>query len=110
MLIYFLIKNHKMVRSISVFLSSHLPHITQFSHYGTAALLGIMAINPKYLQEYRCPVDQKLLAKGFLKDSGSVLEAKCRGCGKVSTFTGEDKEILVVRKKLLKEGKIPDTE
>lgn len=67
-------------------------------------------IDSKYLREYRCPTCNKLLGKGFLKDKDSYLEIKCRGCGNLYTFTGEDKEILQVRHELLKNGEIPDTE
>lgn len=69
-----------------------------------------MGIDKKYLREFRCPNDNKLLAKGFLQDSGSVLEAKCRACGQVNYFQGEEKEILKTRQVLLRQGKIPDTE
>ena len=79
--------------------------------------LGVIAIgltmhqiDKKYLREFRCPTDNKLLAKGFLTDSGSVLEAKCRVCGTVSLFRGEDREIIKTRQILLRQGKIPDTE
>lgn len=72
--------------------------------------LGLTSIEKKYFQEFRCPIDNKLLAKGFLKDSGSILEAKCRACGTVHYFQGEDKEIILTRKELIQDGKIPDTE
>lgn len=100
-----------MIRAISTFLSANVNYFSHLSQYGSIALIGALTtVDPKYLIEYRCPTDNKLLAKGFLKDSGSMLEAKCRSCGRVSMFTGEDKEILKVRKELLKTGQIPDTE
>lgn len=99
-----------MIRAISTLLNTHIPYIYKISQYGSIALFSMLTIDPKYLTEYRCPVDNKLLAKGFLKDSGSMLEAKCRSCGKVSIFKGEDKEILITRQELLKTGQIPDTE
>lgn len=77
---------------------------------GMLALGMSMKVDKKYLREFRCPTDNKLLAKGFLQDMGSVLEAKCRACGLVSFFQGEDKEILKTRQVLLREGSIPDTE
>jgi phage FluMu protein Com len=73
-------------------------------------LLGMIKVDKKYFQEFRCPNDNKLLAKGYLKDQGSVLEAKCRACGQVSYFQGEDKEIIMTRQELLQKGEIPDTE
>lgn len=99
-----------MIRAISTFLSIHAFHIPYIAQYSSVALMGVLSVHPKYLTEYRCPTDNKLLAKGFLKDSGSVLEAKCRSCGKVSIFSGEVKEILITRQELLKTGQIPDTE
>lgn len=41
-------------------------------------------------KEYRCPTCHKLLFKGLLIDS--EVEAKCRGCGNLSTFKGEAKD------------------
>lgn len=99
-----------MIRTIYKLISINAPLIFNYGHYGSIALMGMLRIDPKYLTEYRCPIDNKLLAKGYLKDSGSMLEAKCRSCGKVSVFTGEDKDILLTRKELLGKGVIPDTE
>lgn len=67
-------------------------------------------INPRYLKEYRCQVCHKLLCKGLLQDSSSVLEVKCRGCGRICTFVGEDREIVKERSELIAKGLIPDTE
>lgn len=71
--------------------------------------LGTM-IDAKFLKEYRCKVCNKLLGKGFLADKESFLEVKCRGCGTICEFTGEDARILKTRSELLKKGLIPDTE
>jgi phage FluMu protein Com len=65
-----------------------------------------VAINPKYLREYRCPSCHKLLAKGTMYDDNSVLEVKCRGCHTVCIFHGEDAEIIKKRAQLIKEGKL----
>lgn len=46
--------------------------------------------------EYRCTECRKLLFKGILVDS--VVEAKCRGCGVMNTFTGIAKERLLCLK------------
>lgn len=70
----------------------------------------LQQVDRKYLREYRCPSCNKLLSKGFLRDKQSFLEVKCRGCGHLATFQGEDKEIIEVRSELLQEGSIPDTE
>lgn len=67
-------------------------------------------IDKKYLKEYRCPTCNKLLGKGYLNDKDSYLQIKCRGCGNLYMFEGEDREILKVRHKLLKTGDIEDTE
>ncbi len=77
------------------------------------SMIGIGAmvdLDKKYLREYRCPTCNKLLGKGFLQDKNSYLEIKCRGCGNMYTFTGEDKEILTIRHELLEKGELPDTE
>jgi len=62
------------------------------------------------LREYRCDSCQKLLCKGLLNDVRSVLEVKCRGCGKISNFVGPDASIIKARAILIKEGLIPDPE
>ncbi len=100
-----------MVRNILNLISVNIHTIAALKMQGIGlALLAGLSIDKKYLKEYRCPNDNKLLAKGFLKDSGSVLEAKCRSCGQISYFQGEDIDILITRKELLKKGQIPDTE
>lgn len=71
---------------------------------------NLTGLDKKYLREYRCPACNKLLGKGFLHDKSSYLEIKCRGCGNMYTFQGEDKEVLTVRHKLLEKGILPDTE
>jgi phage FluMu protein Com len=50
----------------------------------------------KTLQEYRCPNCQKLLCKGALEGSDSEVEVKCRGCGKICAFHGQDALIASV--------------
>lgn len=45
------------------------------------------------IRDYRCPSCNKLLFKGILVDS--EVEAKCRGCGKLHTFHGEQKDTLL---------------
>jgi len=67
-------------------------------------------IDAKYLTEYRCPDCKKLLCKGFLNDQNSFLEVKCRGCGKICRFAGEDANIISQRSVLIKQGLIPDTD
>jgi phage FluMu protein Com len=67
-------------------------------------------IESKYLKEYRCPDCHKLLCKGFLNDRMSVLEVKCRGCGKICFFHDEDREIVSRRSVLIRQGLIPDTD
>jgi phage FluMu protein Com len=62
------------------------------------------------LREYRCQECHKLLCKGYLKDENSVLEVKCRGCGLICTFTGEDAKIIKCRSVLIEQGLIPDTD
>lgn len=69
-----------------------------------------MTIHPKLLREYRCKDCHKLLCKGLLMDSDSVLEVKCRGCGRICAFLGEDREIVSQRAVLIKKGLIPDTD
>lgn len=44
-------------------------------------------MNSSY-KEHRCPKCRKLLFKGVLRDTGSVVEIKCRGCGEIGTFSG----------------------
>ena len=68
------------------------------------------AIDAKYLKEYRCQTCNQLMCKGHLTDGNSFLEVKCRGCGKVMMFYGDDKEIVVTRANLLKRGLISDTD
>lgn len=67
-------------------------------------------IDPKYLQEYRCDDCNKLLCKGYLSNVLSTLEVKCRGCGKICFFQGEDADIVSTRSVLIKQGLIPDTD
>jgi phage FluMu protein Com len=67
-------------------------------------------VDSKYLNEYRCPQCHKLLCKGFLNDQQSVLEVKCRGCGQICQFIGEDAHIISQRSILIKQGLIPDTD
>ena len=67
-------------------------------------------IDSKYLTEYRCPDCHKLLCKGLLSDNASILEVKCRGCGKLAQFTGEDAHIVKERSVLIAQGLIPDTD
>ncbi|PIN94052.1 hypothetical protein COU54_00520 [Candidatus Pacearchaeota archaeon CG10_big_fil_rev_8_21_14_0_10_31_24] len=62
------------------------------------------------LREYRCEDCNKLLCKGFLNDEQSVLEVKCRGCGKICHFTGMDASIIKRRSVLIAQGLIPDTD
>jgi len=69
-----------------------------------------ITIDPKFLIEYRCPDCSKLLCKGFLTGSENVLEVKCRGCGKICLFHGEDAEIVRQRSVLIRQGLIPDTD
>ena len=67
-------------------------------------------MDSKYLTEYRCAECNKLLCKGFLKDSESQLEVKCRGCGRIQAFFGEDAHIVKKRSVLIRQGLIPDTD
>lgn len=97
-----------MIRTIFNLFSLNVATVVNLKFHFLA--FGALAVDKKYLKEFRCPNDNKLLAKGFLQDAGSLLEAKCRACGQVSYFQGEDKEIIMTRKELLEEGKIPDTE
>ena len=69
-----------------------------------------MTIDTKYLIEYRCPVCRKLLCKGLLTDKLSLLEVKCRGCGRICQFSGEDADIVKTRSVLIAQGLIPDTD
>ena len=64
----------------------------------------------KILQEYRCPDCHKLLCKGILTGSDTEVEVKCRGCGKLCLFHGEDALIVSRRSVLIREGLIPDTD
>jgi len=67
-------------------------------------------IDNKFLKEYRCQDCNKLLCKGYLSGSESALEVKCRGCGRLCVFYGEDAEIVTHRSVLIKHGLIPDTD
>lgn len=67
-------------------------------------------LDSKFLREYRCSNCAKLLCKGTLHGNESVLEVKCRGCGKLCSFYGEDAEIVTHRSVLIKHGLIPDTD
>lgn len=49
-----------------------------------------------FLREYRCTNCPKLLFKGVLVDS--AVEIKCKGCGSLVTFTGENKNALLCLK------------
>ena len=69
-----------------------------------------MELQAKILQEYRCATCNKLLCKGFLTGPETAVEVKCRGCGKLCTFYGEDAKIISRRSVLIKEGLIPDTD
>ena len=62
------------------------------------------------LREYRCKICGKLLCKGLLNHSDSLLEVKCRGCGGLSLFRGQDAEIIKTRAELIHHGLIPDTD
>lgn len=72
--------------------------------------MPIMAVDPKYLKEYRCTNCHKLLCKGLLNDRNSLLEVKCRNCGKLCLFSGADAEIIKQRSVLISQGLIPDTD
>ena len=67
-------------------------------------------MDPRVLKEYRCKTCHKLLCKGFLKDAESMLEVKCRGCGNICSFTGDDADIIKQRSVLIRQGLIPDTD
>ena len=67
-------------------------------------------VDKKYLREYRCIVCNKLLCKGRLSDGNSFLEVKCRGCGNIVMFYGDDREIVATRSTLIRKGLIPDTD
>lgn len=99
-----------MIRTIIKLVSINLANLPAFKYYGLSLPFIAGNIEAKYLREYRCPKCNKLLGKGHLQDKYSFLEIKCRGCSGIYTFSGEDREILKVRSKLLKKGKIPDTE
>jgi phage FluMu protein Com len=64
----------------------------------------------KILTEYRCQQCHKLLCKGLLSGHENILEVKCRGCGKICQFQGEDAQIVRHRSVLIKQGFIPDTD
>jgi len=67
-------------------------------------------LNAKILTEYRCQECHKLLCKGILSGVDNMLEVKCRGCGKVCQFRGQDAQIVRHRSVLIKQGLIPDTD
>jgi len=67
-------------------------------------------VDRKYLREYRCPSCHKLLAKGYLHQTQSFLEVKCRNCSTICIFQGEDAENISKRSELLKQGLVPDTD
>ena len=67
-------------------------------------------MDKRFLREYRCKICKKLLCKGYLNTSASALEVKCRGCGNICLFYGEDAEIVSKRADLIKQGLIPDTD
>jgi len=69
-----------------------------------------MEINLKALPEYRCKDCNKLLCKGYLEGAQSALEVKCRGCGGICFFRGQDAEIIMKRSVLIRQGLIPDTD
>ena len=69
-----------------------------------------MEFQAKILQEYRCPDCHKLLCKGVLTGKDSEVEVKCRGCGRLCQFQGDDAEIVLNRSVLIKHGLIPDTD
>lgn len=48
------------------------------------------------LREYRCTACNKLLFKGVLVDS--TVEIKCKGCGNLVTFQGEEKNAFLCMK------------
>jgi len=70
----------------------------------------MVQIDSKFLREYRCPICNKLLAKGYLTQKEDYLEIKCRGCKSICLVSGEHAEILAMRAKLFKKGLIPNTE
>ena len=72
--------------------------------------MGIALSAAKILTEYRCQVCNKLLCKGQLSGLENILEVKCRGCGKICLFQGEDATIVRHRSVLIKQGLIPDTD
>ncbi len=67
-------------------------------------------MSAKILTEYRCQNCNKLLCKGILNGQENILEVKCRGCGKICQFTGEDAQIVRHRSVLIRQGLIPDTD
>lgn len=67
-------------------------------------------MDQRFLKEYRCKNCNKLLCKGSLSGSETFLEVKCRGCGLICVFHGEDAEIVINRSVLIKQGLIPDTD
>jgi phage FluMu protein Com len=69
-----------------------------------------MELQAKILCEYRCADCHKLLCKGNLTGGNTKVEVKCRGCGKLCTFHGQDALIVSRRSVLIREGLIPDTD
>ncbi len=48
------------------------------------------------LKEFRCTACKKLLFKGVVVTS--IIELKCRSCGEMNTFEGEENEELLCLK------------
>ncbi|MDO8659176.1 MAG: Com family DNA-binding transcriptional regulator [Candidatus Parcubacteria bacterium] len=67
-------------------------------------------MDTKFLREYRCKNCHRLLCKGHLSTIDDALEVKCKSCGNVCLFRGEDAEIVAKRAVLIKQGLIPDTD
>lgn len=62
------------------------------------------------LKEYRCPRCNKLLCKGHFTCKEDILEVKCRGCGQLSQFLGEDAQTIEIRHELITNGLMADPE
>lgn len=67
-------------------------------------------MDKKFLREYRCKNCHRLLCKGHLSTVDDALEVKCKSCGRVCFFHGEDAEIVAQRAILIKQGLILDTD
>lgn len=67
-------------------------------------------LDAKILTEYRCQQCNKLLCKGVLTGKENILEVKCKNCGMVCLFQGQDAQIVMHRSMLIKQGLIPDTD